>query len=368
MQHAPSLHLARRLLWFRVPASVTHNPIRVAVAGTTLGEPDLGGGRTFVEGLVNQLSSDSCIRLGLILPSGASTTWLDDPGSVDVIRVPRHAGARRVVADLLSLQWSLATWRPDIVHYPHEWCPLVTAPTILTVQNIAYMHPRTRQCQNLRGPGLLLRLLTRLTAHRSAVVVAVSSEAASLYRSESRYRGRIVLLPEVVTIPPLTERLGTAPPPFVLGVVGAAEYKGLDLLQRAWALVDSAPRHDLRIAGAPGVDLGRIPRNELLMLMCEARVVVVPSAVESFGLPAFEALAVGTPAVVLRSSAMAEWASGTMYEAEESAASLAREIEAALGSNARGTLPSGLEPAAVGAQWSALYRQVAKRSCQRQTF
>ncbi|MFM6849312.1 MAG: glycosyltransferase family 4 protein [Terrabacter sp.] len=108
--------------------------------------------------------------------------------------------------------------------------------------------------------------------------------------------------------------------PYVLTAGGASERKNLAGLAEAWprihaarpdvALVLAGPPHPRRteLFGAlPGVRLvGRVSDGVLPGLYAAASVVVVPSLVEGFGLPALEGMAVGVPVVASDRSSLPE--------------------------------------------------------------
>ncbi|GAA3711803.1 hypothetical protein GCM10022399_30730 [Terrabacter ginsenosidimutans] len=108
--------------------------------------------------------------------------------------------------------------------------------------------------------------------------------------------------------------------PFILTAGGASERKNLAALAEAWprvrarrpdlTLVLAGPPHPRRteLFGAlPGVRLvGRVTDDVLPGLYAAASVVVVPSLVEGFGLPALEGMAVGVPVVASNRSSLPE--------------------------------------------------------------
>lgn len=109
-------------------------------------------------------------------------------------------------------------------------------------------------------------------------------------------------------------------PPYVLHIGGATRRKGLDRLAAAWPAISAVePELELVLAGPPHPDgraalvaqdrvswLGQLEDDTLLELMRHARAIVVPSSYEGFGMPVAEAMALGTPVVVLSGTAPAE--------------------------------------------------------------
>lgn len=119
-------------------------------------------------------------------------------------------------------------------------------------------------------------------------------------------------------------------PDYVLHVGGASARKGLDDLARAWPQVAALERDvTLVLAGPPHptgrnalVELTRVAYvgqpsdHEMLTLMAHALTVVVPSHYEGFGMPVAEAMALGTPVVVVNGTSAAEVGGLTAIRAE----------------------------------------------------
>jgi glycosyltransferase involved in cell wall biosynthesis len=122
-------------------------------------------------------------------------------------------------------------------------------------------------------------------------------------------------------------RLG-ARPPYILFVGTAEPRKGLDILVRATARPDLA-NLTLVVAGPLGwgdvsvqtlaqaagvgdrtVVTGPVPDTDLASLYAAARVVVMPSRAEGFGLPVVEAMAHGIPVVTSDDPALVEVGGG----------------------------------------------------------
>lgn len=147
------------------------------------------------------------------------------------------------------------------------------------------------------------------------------------------------LNPDMWTAPrdaDVVPRLGI-PRAFVLHAGGVTARKNLSALATGWDAVRSAhpdvdlvlcgppdPRRDALFGGRPGVHLlGRVPRTDLLALMSEALVVVVPSVYEGFGFPALEAMARGTPVVASARASLPEVCGDAAVLVEPDAAGLA---------------------------------------------
>lgn len=276
-----------------------------------------------MRGLVNAVSAEPGCRVAIVVPCTVAPSLgvgLND--GVEVIEVRHAFGLKRVALDAALLDSCAGRWRADVLHYPHEWCPHSRRPTVITVQNVGFLHPLSASDFGKRGA--MLRMLTRATGSWATAVTAVSESAARLWATISREPvTRIRILPEGISFPALgarPERSG-----HILGIIGgrepdqpAASYKGEQLLLDAYAIARRRRSNgSLLLAGSlPLQDdafpsdirrLGWLPHRELLRYAAQARCVVVPSQVESFGIPAFETTGLGTPTVVLRDTPMAEW-------------------------------------------------------------
>ena len=131
---------------------------------------------------------------------------------------------------------------------------------------------------------------------------------------------------------------------FALASGGASARKNLAALADAWPRVHSArpdltlvlsgPEHPERtrlFAGMPAVLLvGRVDSGLVPGLMSAASAVVVPSLHEGFGLPALEAMAVGTPVVAANTSSLPEVVGDTGILVEPRADDLAEGIRYAV--------------------------------------
>jgi len=154
---------------------------------------------------------------------------------------------------------------------------------------------------------------------------------------------------DTAPVDPLDEReleaLGIRPP-YVLHAGGATRRKNLDALAAAWRRLDAdgtlvlcGPQHPARerlLADLPrAIYLGHLDHALTVRLMRSAEAVVVPSLYEGFGLPALEAMAVGTPVVAARRGALPEVCGGAAILVEPPAEGLAEGLAEALADGAR---------------------------------
>jgi glycosyltransferase involved in cell wall biosynthesis len=143
--------------------------------------------------------------------------------------------------------------------------------------------------------------------HRS-LLVAVSPSTAHALRAIGVERGRIRVVHNGVEEPePLVRR---SPEPLFVAVGRLVEYKRIDLLLRLWERVrpvtggrlvivgDGPERSRLEQLAGPGVEFtGHVSEAEKHRLLCEAWLLLHPSAVEGWGLVVTEAATRETPTV-----------------------------------------------------------------------
>ena len=180
----------------------------------------------------------------------------------------------------------------------------------------------------------MLRGLVSRTSRSADVWVALSRQGAALWASCGGPQVSMsIVLPEGLDRPKVTvaERRGSGAP---LAIVGELTYKRLIVLETAIDLIRrEVPSYEVDIIGvqrppAPGRRYhGCIPHPQVLELMASASVTVFPSAVESFGLPAFEATALGRPCVVDERSSMHEWLQDRVVTFDGTAEDLARALQ-----------------------------------------
>jgi glycosyltransferase involved in cell wall biosynthesis len=169
---------------------------------------------------------------------------------------------------------------------------------------------------------------TRLAARVIAVSEATKKEILAFGPEHS---GKVEVIPNGVEekfffegdernaaarrVPAPLFRLPSFEGPYVLFLGNDKPHKNLDGLLAAWAeLRISRPGLSLVLAGVgPGRALpegakapGFVPDAELPALVAGARLVVLPSLAEGFGLPVAEAMACGTPVAALDRGAVRE--------------------------------------------------------------
>lgn len=285
--------------------------MRILISATNLRAQSIGGGDTFVCGLASALAVHTGHEVGLLVSRQAAVRIraMVDP-RVHLALTRGGAGASRVFGDWALLGWRSRRWAADVVVYPHEWKPVVRRPVVLVAQNILWMHPITRRSTGLRGT--LLRCLVQATSRSADGWIAVSQETARLWAEcGGPSTTAITLLPEGIDLPDVVAARSRS---CAMAVTGASAHKGLDMIESVIGLARRVdPEFTMDVVGVarspqPGRRYhGWVSRDQLLTMMANAKVVVFPSIVESFGLPAFEACALGRPCIVPTDSAMSQW-------------------------------------------------------------
>jgi len=238
---------------------------------------------------------------------------------------------------LLAWECGLPLWPGgDAVHAPTPLSP-PAAPqhrslTVTVHDTVPWSHPETL---TRRGVHWHRKVITRAADRATAVVVPTGAVAAELARYAPG-RAPLRVIPHGVTTPPnppnaeeISRRLDL-PDRYLLAVGTIEPRKGLDVLIAALGRYQGPPLPLLvvgamgwggvalsAIAAAHGLPpqrvrvLGRLPEDELAVVLRRAAVLAVPSLAEGFGLPLVEAMAVGTPVVHSDAPALVEVAGGT---------------------------------------------------------
>ncbi|MGE9781584.1 glycosyltransferase family 4 protein [Janibacter sp. G368] len=200
--------------------------------------------------------------------------------------------------------------RPDVVHVQCAanqvlalslWTALRRIPLVLTTQGEV-----TMDAGRIYQRSAQIRQVLRVGSHRAAVLTACSRRAGDDAATvASRFAGCTVVPngvdPGQWSVTPLPDA------PIFAAWGRHVPQKGLDLLVEAFAIVreqlpdatlligGDGPEHErLRTLAGPGVELlGPLDRDGVQALLSSARVAVVPSRLEPFGIVAVEAMAAG---------------------------------------------------------------------------
>jgi len=264
-----------------------------------------------------------------------SSSWKDRLAPA----VGRELGAtivdRRVPVRLLNLLWHRAEWPPveslagavDIAHAAHPLLlPTRRAAQVITIHDLFFLaHPERTRGEIRRD----YPTLARDHARRADAIITSTEHARDLVsRAFDVPTGHIYVCPPG---PPRWRTLGREPNTPVGGhilFVGTLEPRKnigmlLDAYEALLARLPAAP--PLRLAGRATADaapwlarlnspalagrathLGYVADEEQEALYAGARVLVLPSLDEGFGLPALAAMSAGVPVIASRRGALPE--------------------------------------------------------------
>jgi glycosyltransferase involved in cell wall biosynthesis len=223
-----------------------------------------------------------------------------------------------------------------------------------------------------RFGGLAIPSALRAADHVICVSQATSERAAAWVPAARRTTIHHGIEREWFVPPASTSQV----PPYLAAFGVAKPYKNIRCLVRAFAALqndwpdlrlvliggDGGAADDVRMAGVGGRVLvtGLLADDELRAVMAGAALFVVPSLIEGFGLPALEAMAVGTPLVIADVPALREVAAeAALRFSPAEPEQLARVVDGALRDSAlRGALSArGRARAAAHFQWSSAAAQ-----------
>ena len=319
-----------------------------------------------------------------------TSSWADRPDADVAAGWPRTRMVdRRVPVRLLSYAWHRLGWPgidrlagpADIVQSLHPLLiPAGSAQSAVTVHDLDFLHHPERTSAEIRRD--YPALVRAHTARAALVVVNSEDTATAVERSLNVPRHRIVVcrpgIPAWIGAP-----VDRRPPKdgYVLFVGTLEPRKNLGVLLDAWIDLSSrgVPLPRLRIAGGvrPGgegwvdrmrsaplsshVDyVGYVSGADRRPLYEGARLLVLPSFHEGFGLPVLEAMSLGIPVVTSDRGALPEVVgdAGLTVDAEDRRA-LGDAIHAVLtdGNRAAGMSARGLAQAA-GFSWDAAARSL----------
>ena len=346
-----------------------------------------------VPGGTGRYSREIALALVRRAPAGCAvggvTAWHRDLVRIPGVPAYRLAVPRRALVAL----WQRGTGPSvggDVVHAPTPLAPpRRRAPLVVTVHDaVPWTHPETLTPRGVRWHRTVIAAAGR---HADAIVVPTRAVADELARhvslgdrvrvigegvsaglrvpGDADERARRLQLPEryLLTVATLEPRKGLS---VLLAQLARPEAPTLPLLvagPAGWGDLD-LPSEARRLGIADRIRvLGRVPDEDLAVLMARATALVMPSRAEGFGLPLLEAMSLGTPVVTSPAPALVEVAGGASLVAtdDELAAALQsvvqdqaqRERMAAAG---RARAAAFSWDIAADALW-ALYAEIAER-------
>jgi glycosyltransferase involved in cell wall biosynthesis len=289
-----------------------------------------------------------------------TSSWKDQPSP----QLGRELGVavidRRVPVRLLNLLWHRAEWPPiellagsaDVAHSAHPLLmPSRTAAQVITIHDLFFLDQPERTRAEIRRD---YPALAASHGQRADAIITSTEHARGLVSSTFNVSpDRIYVCPPG---PPRWQTLGHEPNVprdghiLFIGTLEPRKNVGalLDAYEELVARTPSAPRLVLagratpdagpwleRLTRAPfsgrAIHLGYVKDEEKERLYASARVLVVPSLDEGFGLPALAAMSAGVPVVASRRGALPEVVAtgGTLFDPDtpgELAAALHRLI------------------------------------------
>jgi glycosyltransferase involved in cell wall biosynthesis len=249
-----------------------------------------------------------------------------------------RVGSRPIYWPHEQLLWPIFFKRDsiDLFHSPYFNIPLLTrTPVIMTVHDMIFERIPQYMPNAWLRPYYKFLMLSGL--RKSAKIITVSKSTAVDLRTIYQFpEEKLAIIPEGVDdsfspiehssrVNEIRDRYDLSAP-YILSVGARRPHKNHERLVRAYLnLCDEFP-HDLVIVGPEdprfpdviqkeldrtGLDsrvkqLNWIPESDLPILYAMAEIVVLPSILEGFGLPALEAMACGTPVIAADNSSFPE--------------------------------------------------------------
>ena len=265
-----------------------------------------------------------------------SSSWKDRLGGPQSMGLPSGASTidRRIPVRLLNFLWHRMEWPPietitqerfDVVHSPHPLLlPSREAAQIVTIHDLDFLDHPGHTTNEIRRD---YRVLVQKHARRATQIVV-----PSLYTSGEVTR-RLGIAPDSISIcrngsPPWSPLVAPPTSGHLLFVGSLTPRKNVPLLLEAYGILTSRRGNvpDLVLAGhssskrdskwldaiykppfAGKVHLtGYVDKGVLQEFYAKARIVVLPSLDEGFGLPALEAMTLGIPVVASNRGALPE--------------------------------------------------------------
>jgi glycosyltransferase involved in cell wall biosynthesis len=335
---------------------VTGDRVRVGILLEQCLGPVPGGtgryAREVAEALVGEAPAGSDVEVW--------TAWHRDVGPA---RVHGAAGPSRLPLPRRALT---AAWErgigpvprgADVVHAPTPLAPpRGRRPLVVTVHDaVPWTHPETLTPRGVRWHRAVVE---RAALTADAIVVPTAAVSAELARHVPLRRPPVVVGEGVsgALLPgpdadARAARLGIPAGDYVVTLATIEPRKGLDVLLEALAGLPDVPLLVVGQAGWGSVDvgaraaelgvgdrvrlLGRLPDEDLGVVLARAAVLASPSRAEGFGLPVLEAMAAGVPVVSSDAPALVEVGGGaTRTVPVGDAAALAEALAEVLGSTA----------------------------------
>ncbi len=332
--------------------------MRIGIDGSAMLKEPTGIGRytkCLVEALAKAAPEDEFVVLTVSYKDAPAKNLFAECPNVSVVH--KKWPGKAVLALWEHLRWPTvenAIGKVDLFHTPNNFVlPQRKGRKVMTIHDLFFMkHPAQT---HKTGGRYHYRTLPKVI-HEADHVIAVSQATADEIRELfSVPEDRISIVHQGIegrffaeTQPPTTNRQLPTDQPYALHFGTIEPRKGIDTLLDAMQLLWSRRGFSgaLVLAGLKGwgcekllrrcYDMakrwplhltGYVPEEEVVPLLAGARIVVVPSRDEGFGLPGLEAMAAGVPVISTRRGALPEiYADAAMYFECGKAAELAQRI------------------------------------------
>lgn len=214
-------------------------------------------------------------------PTGPAVLWID-------AGIPWFS--RREPLAMIAL---LRQLRPDLLHVPTYWKPYPSpCPWVMTVHDLIHLLPPVS-----RRHRAYYALLRQQLRQRCALLLTVSEASALALRDWLGPGGPAIAVTRPGVEPAYQPAEGATADDYALFVGNAKPHKAFALALHA----TEALGLPLRSVGVPHSGLFHhqalraVPEADMPALYQQARLLLLPSQLEGFGLPGLEALACGTP-------------------------------------------------------------------------
>lgn len=298
-----------------------------------------GGGLVYLQSILRHMPklNDQCRVVVLVTDQNSSSVMAHARQGIEHVTVHVRSVVGRVLYENLILPFVLIRSKADVLFAPSDiapvWCP---CRLVLGIQNLNIYEQLPRDAITLAAKRIVQRFFARSASRRADRIVFQSRfSALKVSKSLGIPRGRSVVIPHGSDGPirglPSSSSASMAcfvPHGIILCVANVSRHKNVEVLLEAYALLDEEQRHkhELVIVGRGDAGYltklkthasllgiggrvrfaGWVPNDQLGHYYHAASVFVLPSLVETFGIPIVEAMAFGVPTVVSNASSIPE--------------------------------------------------------------
>lgn len=330
--------------------------MKIGINALSIVQGKTGGGETYLSELVKHLAKiDTRNEYFLFITrQGGGAFSISQPNFKKVVipkavsNLPFRIFAEHVMVPLVALKHNI-----QILFYPTDFLPLfIPCSSVMTIQNLIYFHfNELFPLANIHGRKRIYaklqfryyKLMMAYSARKADKIIAVSnnvkSEIKNLlnvdYQRVSVVHHGVNSMFKPVTEPKNLKAVSleyNLPEQYILSVSGLSPYKNFERLIEAMAILKERGllTHKLIIVGDDRVGyklhlrqiaeeldvinqidfLGIVPHCKLPAIYSGARLFILLSSCESFGLPILEAMACGCPVICSNRSSLPEIAGG----------------------------------------------------------